>query len=83
MGKKYGKTKIMQAISPNKSLEGCLASISFGPGICFVFKILQLIGYSFFPPMSLLDYLIFGFLITTFGMFGDMIESLVKRIGGW
>lgn len=72
----------MQSISPNKSLEGCVAAIAFGPVICFVFKILELLGYSFFPPMSIFDYLVFGFLVTTFGMFGDMIESLVKRIGG-
>lgn len=73
--------KIIPHISPNKSLEGFFAQLGFGVGFCLICKLLEQSGFDF-PPMSLLNYLIIGTAVSVFGCFGDILESLIKRIGG-
>mmetsp|Transcript_8537 Transcript_8537/g.35600 ORF Transcript_8537/g.35600 Transcript_8537/m.35600 type:complete len:384 (-) Transcript_8537:64-1215(-) len=81
-GKKFGSTKAMPAISPNKSVEGCIATVVGAIVLNIGLKAAQASGWDFLPPFSWFDYLVVGIIVAVFGIFGDMLESLVKRIGG-
>jgi len=82
VGKKCGNTKAMPHISPNKSVEGFIAQVSLGVGLCMLFKFMESMGASFLPPMAWYHYLVFGLSISIFGAFGDILESFIKRMGG-
>lgn len=71
-GKSIGKHKLSPVISPNKTIEGYLgAAITIG-----------LITYSissYLPFRSALEAGLFGFVLATFGVLGDLNMSAIKR----
>ena len=72
-GSKYGKHKL-SSVSPNKTIEGALFGL-----FC---SLIIAIGINILPGIRVLPfYLIipFGLLIGVSGMFGDLIESVIKR----
>jgi len=72
-GSKYGKHKL-SSVSPNKTIEGALFGL-----FC---SLIIAIGINILPGVRILPfYLIipFGLLIGVSGMFGDLIESVIKR----
>lgn len=71
----------MAAISPNKSLEGCIATVCGAILLNLGFKAAQEVGFTVLPPFSWVDYFLLGTFVAVLGIFGDMLESLVKRIG--
>ena len=75
VGKNFGKTKLLERISPKKTVEG------FVGGMVFTFiggYILSL----FFTKLSVPNWLIFSAIVSIFGVLGDLIESMFKRQAG-
>jgi phosphatidate cytidylyltransferase len=76
IGKPFGKRKLMPAVSPGKTLEGL-----FG-GMLFVMLLVTAIAaYCGFPEDMLLWYCAAG-LLTLLSVFGDLSESMFKRVAG-
>jgi phosphatidate cytidylyltransferase len=73
-GKKFGKHKLAQIISPNKTIEGSIGGAFLAiVGALIVGHFIHLIWY---------HSLIVGILATTFAQIGDLSESLIKRDAG-
>ena len=73
IGRKFGKHKIIPAISPGKSLEGYIAGIAFS---CVT--ALALCNW-LLPDVKLFHAIILGTGLTIVGQIGDLAESLLKR----
>ena len=74
IGKNFGKRKLLERISPNKTVEGFIG------GMVFTFVggyVLSL----FFTKMPMVNWLAFSAIVSTFGVLGDLIESMFKRQG--
>ena len=75
IGKKYGKTKLIEYVSPNKSVEGSIA--------CIVTSILlSVISKLYLPQASLGNLLVLGIGLGVLSQLGDLAESLIKREAG-
>lgn len=80
-GSLFGKHKIFPRISPAKSWEG-----SIGGGV-LVLAVAALIGhltsiYATGHNMSIAEWMGLGLVVTVFGTWGDLVESLFKRTIG-
>ena len=73
VGSLTGKHKLFERISPKKTWE------EFAWGGVFDLLTAWLISY-FVPELSLIDWLIVAVITFVFGTFGDLIESLLKRM---
>lgn len=73
IGKKFGKNKLFERISPKKTWEGAIAG--------FVFAIISffLVMKIFIPAFPLIHSLVLGAIIGIVGQFGDLAESQLKR----
>lgn len=72
IGKQFGKHKMAQKISPNKSWEGFIGGV--------VFAVIAGVILSFFrDDQPTVAYIILGLIAGGFGMLGDLFESLIKR----
>lgn len=71
-GMAFGKHKLIERVSPNKTIEGLIGGII---GALIVGYILSL----FWQDLSLLQWLAFALLIAVFGTLGDLFESVLKR----
>jgi len=69
----FGKHRLFERISPKKSWEGFIGGAVFALASGYIFSL-------FIPEISLLEWIIFSEIIVVFGTFGDLIESLLKRI---
>ena len=74
-GRKFGKRKFLPNISPNKTLEGVLASI-------FLTPLIIIVPLSFLSSPALLPLVIIIFIVCIFSVIGDATASLFKRIAG-
>ena len=72
VGSLFGKHRLIERISPKKSVEGFIGSIIFCILAAFVF------GH-FFNTYSVLFWIGFGILCSLLGTLGDLFESLIKR----
>jgi phosphatidate cytidylyltransferase len=74
IGKKFGKTKLLEHVSPKKSIEGAIgqmmATIAFS------------VGFVFFLGVSPIHLLILGAAVGALALLGDLAESLIKRDAG-
>ncbi len=75
-GTLWGKHLLIPSISPKKTVEGV-----FG-GLLFAIAAALLAQLWFASPLSLMDALFLGILITISGLFGDLFESVIKRRQG-
>ena len=75
-GKAFGKHKLYEKVSPNKSIEGAVAGV-IGSILTFV-----LVKYLNILPISILEVFIFGIVIGIVGQTGDLVESWFKRDAG-
>jgi len=75
-GKTFGKHKLYEKVSPNKSIEGAVAGV-IGSILTFV-----LVKYVNVLPISTLEVFIFGIVIGIVGQTGDLVESWFKRDAG-
>lgn len=73
-GKRFGKHKVAPLVSPNKTVEGCvcgaLSSLVVGVIIGLV------------SPIPMWISVLTAFIASTLGQFGDLAESLLKRMIG-
>lgn len=75
VGKSIGKNKLMERISPKKTIEGFVGGI--------VFTILASVIISqFYTFFSVTLWIISGLVIAIFGTLGDLVESKFKRESG-
>ena len=75
VGRAFGRHKMVEHISPRKSVEGAAASFIASVGAALAFKTLL--------PASPLGHLaVLGVLIGILGQLGDLAESLIKRDAG-
>ncbi len=72
IGSKFGRTKFMPKVSPNKTWEGFWAGILMAIVVTFIFSF-------WIPFLKIKDVLALGVLIGVFGQLGDISESLIKR----
>lgn len=77
IGKKFGKHKLMPAISPKKSWEGAISGF-FGSIAGFIL----INNFAFSNAVNILDSVCIGALIGIFGQIGDLAESQLKRDAG-
>lgn len=75
VGKRYGRTKLMAHISPNKSVEGAIGGF-------LTTVLLSLFSKVFLPDVGFLHFLILGILVGIVAQLGDLAESLMKRDAG-
>ncbi len=76
VGKKIGKTKFSK-VSPNKSVEGCIAGILGALGFCLIytFSLNNICGFG----ISYLFIGIVSLILSIIGQIGDFSASVIKR----
>lgn len=75
VGKNFGKHKLLERISPKKTIEGFIGG--------FIFSLLA--GYlisHFTGTLTLINWLIISIIMSIFGTLGDLIQSKFKRQAG-
>ncbi len=77
-GSKFGKSKILPAISPNKTWVGSLAGLMGAFLVTLIFFYLN-IENKIDLDITLLDLFIFSIITGVFGQIGDFSESIMKR----
>jgi phosphatidate cytidylyltransferase len=73
LGTRFGKHKLLERVSPNKTIEGTLFGFAFALLTAYVFYLL------FLNEMSLFDVLVIGGICGSLGQVSDLVESLLKR----
>ncbi|MBN1561291.1 phosphatidate cytidylyltransferase [candidate division KSB1 bacterium] len=73
IGSYCGRHKLMPRISPNKSVEGTVAGFLFAILAAFVCHLW------FIDTLSSLDSMAIGAIAGSFGQYGDLFESMLKR----
>jgi phosphatidate cytidylyltransferase len=73
VGITFGKHRLFERISPKKSWEGLIGG--------FILAIAASIGLSYLLPghMNTLQWVGFALVTVTFGTWGDLVESMIKR----
>lgn len=74
-GKAFGKHKLFERISPNKTWEG-----SIGGGLLAI--ITSILTGTIFTSLPLWQWAVIGIIISIFGSMGDLVQSLFKRSMG-
>lgn len=77
IGSLFGKHRLFERISPKKSWEGFFGGLVFNLLAGWLFAIGG--GEFWDVKWNVLTWLIFGALVTIFGTWGDLIESMIKR----
>jgi len=75
VGKNFGKRKLLERISPNKTIEGFIG------GMVFTF-IASFVLASQFDSHTLIQWIVIAGIVSIFGVLGDLIESMFKRQAG-
>lgn len=74
-GSLFGKHKLIEHISPKKSVEGFIAGI--------IFSLLASVFFAkFYPEYSSAFWMGYAAVVALFGTLGDLFESLIKRTCG-
>ena len=72
IGKTFGKIKLIEHVSPNKSIEGAIGGF-------LTTLILSLISKVYLPYAEMVHLVVLGSAIGILSQFGDLAESLIKR----
>ena len=75
IGKNFGKHKLFERVSPNKTVEGFIG------GMVFTFLGSYIISH-IFTTLALPNWLMIAAIVSTFGVLGDLVESMFKRNAG-
>jgi phosphatidate cytidylyltransferase len=75
IGSNFGKHKLLERISPNKTIEGFIG------GMTFTF-IASLILSNYFTTLTQVEWIVIAGIVSIFGVLGDLIESMFKRQAG-
>lgn len=73
-GLAFGRHKLFERISPKKTWEGFVGGMVLTLAASYLM-------YSFYPSVGLLQWLFFGLLTSIAAVYGDFIESMLKRSG--
>lgn len=73
-GRKFGKRKLWEAVSPKKTIEGTIGGVFTGATLAFIYT---WVVFGKFPPIVF--YVLFG-LIAASSQLGDLFQSKLKRI---
>lgn len=76
VGKPFGRTKLMPKVSPGKTIEGMLG------GLGMVFLLLAAFCWYLGWPEQSPVLFVAAFVLTTLSVFGDLTESMLKRVAG-
>lgn len=71
-GKAFGKHKLFERVSPNKTWQGSIG------GAILAISVSIITGY-FFDSLPIWQWVGIGLIISIFGSMGDLVESLFKR----
>jgi len=71
-GRRYGKRKLSESISPNKTVEGFFAGLFIGALSMFI-VLTNFFELDFIPTLLL------SLIFILFGVLGDLFESRIKR----
>jgi phosphatidate cytidylyltransferase len=71
IGNFFGKRKLVEKISPNKTIEGALGGI--------VFTITAVIIFAFILELYSISWLFYGIFVAIIAITGDLFESSLKR----
>lgn len=72
IGKNFGKHKLIERVSPNKTIEGFLG------GFIFTFIFASVVA-KYFVSIQPLQWFTIAIIISVFGVLGDLVESMFKR----
>jgi len=72
VGRKLGKTKLFERISPKKSWEGFAGGVFFSQAVAFVLSI-------YFTSLAGWKWHVIAVIIVVIGTYGDLVESMLKR----
>ena len=72
VGSNFGKTPLLPRISPKKTWEGSIGGI-------VVTLLVAVLLYFILSSISMISWIILGIIVSIFGSFGDLIESMLKR----
>jgi phosphatidate cytidylyltransferase len=75
VGSNFGRNKLLERISPNKTWEGFLGGMIFTIIGSYVLA-------HYFTKLSFVNWLVFALIVSIFGVLGDLIESMFKRQAG-
>ena len=75
IGKSFGKHKLIERISPNKTWEGSIAGFVAAATVIFLFKQNGFLGSAF----STVDLVALSIIAGVSGQIGDLFESMLKR----
>ncbi|MFD2598112.1 phosphatidate cytidylyltransferase [Sphingobacterium corticis] len=75
VGRSFGRTKLFERISPNKTWEGFIGGLIFAVAVSAVMA-------HFHPILPLWQWIAIGLTIGIFGTLGDLVESMLKRTLG-
>lgn len=82
VGKSVGKTRLVPVLSPKKTREGFLGGIVAACFVSVLYFLFVSPNSSETPlPYSVLGPIALGILLALGGLFGDLIESMLKRSG--
>lgn len=76
IGKNFGKHKLFERVSPNKTIEGFIG------GMVFTFIGSYFLSKYLVTNLSLEQWLVIAGIVSVFGVLGDLIESMFKRNAG-
>lgn len=76
VGSRFGKRKLMPAVSPNKTIEGSLGGILSAVAVTVIYMI---VDRSVAGGHGFLAMIFFTILFSIAGQFGDLVESAIKR----
>ena len=72
VGRKFGKTKLFERVSPKKSWEGSIG------GAAFALLTAYFLGM-YYSDFSFFNWAVIAMIIVILGSLGDLVESLLKR----
>jgi len=73
IGKNFGKQKLFESVSPNKTIEG------FFGGLFFTCLVSYVISYFTETSLTNSNWLLIAIIVSIFGTIGDLVESKYKR----
>jgi phosphatidate cytidylyltransferase len=82
VGKSIGKHKLLEKVSPKKTIEGFLGGVLFAIFAGFLISKLYIRPNPNFSEKSIFIWTIIALIVGVFGTIGDLIESKFKRIAG-
>lgn len=72
VGSRFGKTRLLERISPKKSWEGMIGGIVCGLIAAYILS-------NYYHQFSLMQWLIIAVVLMVTGIIGDLVESMFKR----